>query len=182
MYELLDHPRMKTWVETRPIPDDNEIIHSGRKGWVAWVQTIMDVLDAVPSLAVDRSNGNVNPKAPLQFGLSPEDLYRGVSILRWAWKKKEMIPDDEPVRQNISKKNPFNTTAMAEARRTGFRSNMARRLRHEENTTLELADLDYDGLNHHDPLAKRIYTNEELNLTAEQIERIQRKRKVPAAG
>lgn len=45
-----------------------------------------------------------------------------------------------------------------------------------------LADLDYDGLNHHDPLAERICTNEELNLTAEQIERIQRKRKVPAAG
>lgn len=51
--------------------------------------------------------------------------------------EKEMILDDEPVRQNISKKNPFNTTAMAEARRTGFRSSMARRLRHEENTTLE---------------------------------------------
>lgn len=81
MYETLKHPLIEHWAHTRPIPKDREIRHSNRRAWVAWIQTILTIFEARPSLAVDKASRNANPKGTLFLGFTGEDMYRGVSSL-----------------------------------------------------------------------------------------------------
>lgn len=102
-FDLLDHDKIQEWVDTRPIPKNAKIMHGLRRGWVAWAQTIKDIFQAAPAIAVDQFAGNVKPLGEPKLGLTPEDWNRGIALLRYTWKKKDIILANKAIPANVAK-------------------------------------------------------------------------------
>ncbi|KAL8889187.1 MAG: hypothetical protein Q9215_003486 [Flavoplaca cf. flavocitrina] len=73
--EVLLYPKIDEWVNTRPVAEDREINHGHRKGWIHWLQAIVDIFKVLPHLAVDKAAVNLQSKGRLYLGYTGERIY-----------------------------------------------------------------------------------------------------------
>ncbi|KAL8911931.1 MAG: hypothetical protein Q9171_002973 [Xanthocarpia ochracea] len=76
---------------------DNDIEVGAREPWMITCQNIREL----PEIAVDNAKGNVDAMADQICGLTPEDWYRGLSLLRYAFRQKGTIEQNKPIAKNV---------------------------------------------------------------------------------
>ncbi|KAL8930022.1 MAG: hypothetical protein Q9172_000254 [Xanthocarpia lactea] len=64
-------------------------------------RTFRELFDIVPEIAVDNAKGNVDAMADPICGLTSEDWYRSLSLLRYAFGQKCIIEQNKPVAKNV---------------------------------------------------------------------------------
>ncbi|KAL8858954.1 MAG: hypothetical protein Q9178_004633, partial [Gyalolechia marmorata] len=72
-----------------------------KKGMDDHVPEHRELFDIVPEIAVDNAKGNVDAMADPICGLTPEDWYSGLSLLRYAFRQKGIIEQNKPIVKDV---------------------------------------------------------------------------------
>ncbi|KAI4154772.1 MAG: hypothetical protein LQ341_000297 [Variospora aurantia] len=88
LFEILRLKKMRSWIK-RPLPLGNgsDDIKLQDRGYVWWINTIHQLFEQFPVLAVDQTKG-VPSEFPQYHGYTEEDWFRGYQLLRLAWRLK----------------------------------------------------------------------------------------------